>query len=51
MRHISNMSGKIRELKLPVYLEDISSTRIRENIDLGRDISRPDRSGGAELYI
>ena len=35
----SNMSGKIRELKLPVYLEDISSTRIRENIDLGRDIS------------
>ena len=33
------MSGKIRELKLPVYLEDISSTRIRENIDLGRDIS------------
>lgn len=34
-----NMSGKIRELKLPVYLEDISSTRIRENIDYGRDIS------------
>ncbi len=34
------MSGKIRELKLPVYLEDISSTRIRENIDHGRDISR-----------
>lgn len=33
------MSGRIRELKLPVYLEDISSTRIRENIDLGRDIS------------
>ena len=34
-----NMTGKIRELKLPVYLEDISSTRIRENIDYGRDIS------------
>ena len=33
------MSGNIRELKLPVYLEDISSTRIRENIDYGRDIS------------
>lgn len=33
------MSGKIRELQLPVYLEDISSTRIRENIDHGRDIS------------
>lgn len=33
------MSGKIRELKLPVHLEDISSTRIRENIDLGRDIA------------
>ena len=28
-----------QELKLPVYLEDISSTRIRENIDKGRDIS------------
>lgn len=34
-----NMKGRIRELKLPVYLEDISSTRIRENIDYGRDIS------------
>ena len=33
------MSGRIRELQLPVYLEDISSTRIRENIDHGRDIS------------
>ncbi|MDO4545519.1 MAG: hypothetical protein Q4C25_05125, partial [Bacillota bacterium] len=33
------ISGKIRELKLPVYLEDISSTSIRENIDRGRDIS------------
>lgn len=35
-----NMKGKIKELKLPVYLEDISSTRIRENIDHGRDISK-----------
>lgn len=34
------MTGNIRELHLPVYLEDISSTRIRENIDQGRDISR-----------
>ncbi len=33
------ISGEIQELKLPVYLEDISSTRIRENIDKGRDIS------------
>ena len=35
----ANMTGKIRHLTLPVYLEDISSTRIRENIDRGRDIS------------
>ena len=27
------------ELRLPTHLEDISSTRIRENIDLNRDIS------------
>ncbi len=33
------MTGIVRELKLPMYLEDISSTRIRENIDFGRDIS------------
>lgn len=33
------IKGKIVELKLPMYLEDISSTRIRENIDLNRDIS------------
>ncbi|MFV0497171.1 MAG: nicotinate-nicotinamide nucleotide adenylyltransferase [Candidatus Fimivivens sp.] len=31
--------GKVMQLQLPPYLEDISSTRIRENIDLGRDIS------------
>lgn len=35
----SKMSGDVRELTLPVYLEDISSTRIRENIDRGRDIA------------
>lgn len=33
------ISGKIVELTLPVHLEDISSTRIRENIDDNRDIS------------
>lgn len=33
------ISGKIVELTLPVHLEDISSTRIRENIDSNRDIS------------
>ena len=27
------------QLQLPTHLEDISSTRIRENIDLGRDVS------------
>ena len=31
--------GKIIELSLPMYLDDISSTRIRENIDYNRDIS------------
>lgn len=34
-----NIKGKIVELKLPTHLEDISSTRIRENIDHNRDIS------------
>ncbi|HWP51157.1 MAG TPA: cytidyltransferase-related domain protein [Clostridia bacterium] len=33
------IQGKVLQLQLPPYLEDISSTRIRENIDLGRDIS------------
>ena len=36
---LSRISGEVIELQLPTYLEDISSTRIRENIDLGRDIS------------
>lgn len=31
--------GNVIELKLPIHLEDISSTRIRENIDNNRDIS------------
>ncbi|MBN7772899.1 nicotinate-nicotinamide nucleotide adenylyltransferase [Clostridium aminobutyricum] len=34
-----NIVGNIIELKLPMHLEDISSTRIRENIDSDRDIS------------
>lgn len=33
------ISGKIIHLHLEEYFEDISSTRIRENIDSGRDIS------------
>ncbi|WP_312813613.1 cytidyltransferase [Sedimentibacter sp.] len=33
------IKGNIVELKLPMYLEDISSTQIRENIDNNRDIS------------
>lgn len=34
-----SITGKVVELTLPVHLEDISSTRIRENIDYNRDIS------------
>ncbi len=34
-----SISGKVVELELPDYLEDISSTKIRENIDNNRDIS------------
>lgn len=33
------ITGKLCELELPQHLEDISSTRIRENVDLNRDIS------------
>jgi hypothetical protein len=36
---LSCILGKVLQLQLPTHLEDISSTRIRENIDLGRDIS------------
>ena len=35
-----NIFGKVQLLSLPVYLEDISSTRIRESIDENRDISQ-----------
>ncbi len=34
-----NIQGEVVELKLPLHLEDISSSRIRENIDYNRDIS------------
>lgn len=33
------VTAKVIQLQLSKYYEDISSTRIRENIDLGRDIS------------
>ncbi|MEE3362996.1 MAG: hypothetical protein VZQ84_05485, partial [Anaerovoracaceae bacterium] len=33
------ITGDVIELTLKKYYEDISSTRIRENIDLRRDIS------------
>ncbi len=36
---LSRITGHVIQLQLPTHLEDISSTRIRENIDLGRDIS------------
>ena len=36
---LSSILGDVIELQLPTHLEDISSTRIRENIDLGRDIT------------
>jgi len=35
----SAITGQVVELKLPAHLEEISSTRIREAIDQGRDIS------------
>ncbi len=34
-----HLSGDVMELRLPPELEDISSTRIRENVDQNRDIS------------
>ncbi len=33
------ITGRVIQLQLPPHLEDISSTRIRENVDLNRDIS------------
>lgn len=35
----NRIKGFLVELKLPLYLEDISSTQIRDNIDNNRDIS------------
>ena len=36
---MDRISGTVYELELPEHLEDISSTKIRENIDMNRDIS------------
>ena len=33
------ITGRVIQLQLPHHLEDISSSRIRENVDLNRDIS------------
>jgi len=38
-KQYGKIKGNIIELTLPPHLEDISSTRIRENIDFNRDIS------------
>lgn len=35
----NRIKGTVVELQLPMYLEDISSTQIRDNIDNNRDIS------------
>lgn len=35
----ARVQGHIEELALPIYLEDVSSSRIRDNIDHNRDIS------------
>ena len=37
---LKNIRGNIIKLKLPPQYEDISSSQIRENIDLNRDISK-----------
>jgi len=39
MNSLQKIKGEVVELTLPTHLEDISSTRIRENIDANRDIS------------
>ena len=36
---MERITGRLCELELPGHLEDISSSKIRENIDLNRDIS------------
>ena len=38
-RETLHLTGDLMELRLPPELEDISSTRIRENVDQNRDIS------------
>ena len=38
-RETLRLTGDLMELRLPPELEDISSTRIRENVDQNRDIS------------
>ena len=35
----SAITGRVVELRLPPHLEDISSTRLREAVDQGRDVS------------
>ncbi len=37
--NLSCITGQVLQLQLPAHLEDISSSRIRENVDLNRDIS------------
>lgn len=39
-KSISNIKGQVIRLSLPPQYEDISSSKIRENIDLNRDISK-----------
>lgn len=39
-KSINNIRAKVTRLSLPPQYEDISSTQIRENIDLNRDISK-----------
>ncbi|HML36733.1 MAG TPA: hypothetical protein PKA19_04800 [Bacillota bacterium] len=36
---LSMIAGEIRRFDLPAHLEEISSTKVRENIDFNRDIS------------
>ncbi len=39
-QNLAQITGELLSVRLPPQLEEISSTRIRENIDLGRDISQ-----------
>ena len=38
-KEVLHLTGEVMELRLPPELEDISSSRIRENVDQNRDIS------------